>query len=310
LPELSPIEELPAYIAGVFDLRGTIVPVMDLGLRFGHAPAPWLSSDRVIVIASGTATVGIVVNELHDVLALPQSAIEAARSYCGAGGQPRYVCGEARLDDALVMLLDVDALLHDGVAQAARALPPPADSAAARSAVPGTHAPEAVELFRNRARNLARIQATCDRTGLEAFAVIRLEDELFALCLDNVREFCHLRDIVPVPCCPTHIVGNMNLRGDILTLVDIRPALGLTTGGAMREVVVARMGETQFGLPAAQIVDVLHLAPADIASIPVASNRAGKAYCNGITTVEGQSIGILDLDKILAAGELRVAENV
>src|SRR5665811_2304944 len=41
LPELSPIEELPPYIAGVFNLRGRIVPVMDLGLRFGHPREPY-----------------------------------------------------------------------------------------------------------------------------------------------------------------------------------------------------------------------------------------------------------------------------
>src|SRR5665647_2867557 len=49
LPELSPIEELPPYIAGVFNLRGQVVPVMDLGLRFGHARKPFLTSDRIIV---------------------------------------------------------------------------------------------------------------------------------------------------------------------------------------------------------------------------------------------------------------------
>jgi purine-binding chemotaxis protein CheW len=143
---------------------------------------------------------------------------------------------------------------------------------------------------------------------MESFAVIRLNGELFGLGLDAVREFAHLRGITPLPCCPPHIVGNMNLRGNILTLVDIRPALGMAPEGAMREVVVVRVGDLLLGLPASEIVDVVHLAPTEIAAVPIASDRAGKAYCKGVATVGGHAIGILDLEKILAADELLVAE--
>jgi purine-binding chemotaxis protein CheW len=169
---------------------------------------------------------------------------------------------------------------------------------------------EDADVFRNRAHSLARVYATGERSGMEAFAVIRLDSELFGLGLEVVHEFAHLRGITPLPCCPPHIAGNMNLRGDILTLVDIRPALGMAIGGAMSEVVVVRSGDLHFGLPASEIVDVIHLAPADIVAIPVASDRAGKAYCKGVATADGQAVGILDLEKILAARELQVAEEV
>ena len=122
LPELAPIEELPPYITGVFNLRGRVVPVMDLGLRFGHARAPYLTSDRIIVIDSGEARVGVVANELHDVSAIPQAAIEDVRSYQGAGGHAQFVCGEAKLDEGLAMLLDVDALLRSAPPEAALAV--------------------------------------------------------------------------------------------------------------------------------------------------------------------------------------------
>ena len=310
LPKLSPIEELPTYIAGVFNLRGRVIPVMDLGLRFGHAHEPYVTGDRVVVIDSDESRVGVVANELHDVVAIAQSAIENPTSYQGAGGHPQFVCGEAKLEDGLVMQLDVNALLHSAPSGATLSVDEPPANAEELLRLYGKLSPEEAELFRSRARSLAQIPGTAERSGLEGFAVIRLGDELFGLGLDLVREFAHLRSVVPLPCSPPWILGNMNLRGDILTLVDIRPALGMAMQGAMSEVVVVSVGEILLGLPAAEIVDVVHVAPSEMATIPIASDRTGKAYCKGMATVGGHSIGILDMEKILSARELQVAEEV
>jgi purine-binding chemotaxis protein CheW len=310
LPELAPIEELPPYIAGIFNLRGRMIPVMDLALRFGHSHTPFLTGDRVIVLERGEARMGVVANELHDVLTLPRAAFENARSGQQAGGHTRFVYGEAKLDDGIVMLLDVDALLQSAPSAAVLAASAPSGSAAGLSPWFGTLSARDAEIFRGRARSLAEVQTSAERSGLETFAVIRLDGELFGLKLDLVREFSHLGSVTPLPCCPPHIVGNMNLRGDIITLVDIRPALGMAIEGAMNEVVVVRIGELVLGLPATAIVDVVDVSPAEIAAVPVASDRAGKSYCKGVATVGGQAIGIIDLEKIFAARELRVAEQV
>jgi purine-binding chemotaxis protein CheW len=310
LPELTPIEELPPYIAGVFNLRGRVVPVMDLDLRFGHAHEPYLTDDQVIVIDSDKARVGVIANELYDVLTIQQSAIENVASYQGAGGHAQFVYGEAKLNDSLAMLLDVDALLRSAPSEAALSVPEPLGAADALPSLYGKLSPEAAELFRGRARSLAQTQGTAERAGLEAFAVIRLDHELFGLELELVREFSHLRSVVPLPCRPPWILGSMNLRGDILTLVDIRPALGIAMECTMSEVVVVHIGDMLLGLPAAEIVDVVYTAPSDIAAVPVASDRAGKAYCKGVATIGGQAVGILDLEKILAAREQQVAEEL
>jgi len=309
LPALSPIEELPSYIAGVFNLRGRVVPVMDLGLRFGHTPEAYRTSDRVIVIESDEARVGLIANELHGVTALPNGALAEVRSYQGAGGHAQFVRGELRLADGLAMLLDASALLRSS--PPAEALPHGAPRAAEElSRAYGELSPEDSELFRSRARSLSQVHTAGERSGVQAYALIRLAGELFGLELEVVREFSHLRGVTPLPCCPPHIAGNMNLRGDVLTLVDIRPALGMADASVMGEVVVVRSGDLLLGLEATEIVDVVHLAPSDIAPVPVASDRAGKAYCKGVATVEGKAAGILDLERILRARELQVAQEV
>lgn len=310
LPELAPIEELPAYIAGVFNLRGRVVPVMDLGLRFGRPPQPHSLSDRVIVLEQGDASVGLIAHELLDVLTIAQSEIAEAPSYQGAGGQARLVRGEIKLEDSLAMLLDVSALLRSAPPEAALSLPSPAGAAQLPPPGVGALSPEQLAVLRARSRSLSLAPGGGERAGLEAFAVIRLERELFGLGLDVVREFSHLRSVSPLPCCPPHIVGNMNLRGDVLTLVDIRSALGMVSSAALSEVAVLRIGELRLGLQVTEIVDVVYLAAADIAAIPVASQRAGKAFCKGVATHDGQAVAILDLEKMLARRVLQVSEEM
>ncbi len=310
LPALAPIEELPPYIAGVFNLRGRVVPVMDLCLRFGYTREPYRTHDQVIIIDGPEGTVGIIANEIYDILQLPAAAIDDAREYQGAGGAARYVFGEAKLSGNLAMLLDVSALLRSAPLTDELELDAPPGTSQELSRWFGTLAPEECELLRGRAHNLARTPAEATRQDLGAYAVIRLNDELFGLELELVREFAHRRKTTPVPCCPPHIVGNMNLRGDILTLADIRPALGMTMAGATSEVVVVRSGQLRLGLPATEIVGVVQISPADIAALPVASDRSGHAYCKGIATIGAAAVAILDLEKMLADRVLQVAEEV
>ena len=310
LPELSPVEELPAHIVGVFNLRGKVVPVMDLGLRFNHPRQPYCLSDRVIVLDQGEAAVGLVANELLDVLAIAQADIAEASSYQGAGGQARFVRGEARLEAGLAMLLDVATLLRGALPEVALSLPSPTGAAGPASPCFGELSPQQLTVLRARSRSLAQVTGAAGQAAQEAFAVIRLDRELFGLGLDVVREFSHLRSVSPLPCCPPHIAGNMNLRGDILTLIDIRPALGMASSAAMSEVAVLRIGELRLGLQATEIVDVAYLTAADIAATPVASERSGKAYCKGVATHAGQAVAILDLEKMLAGRALQVSEKV
>ena len=311
LPELSIIEELPRYIVGGFNMRGRIVPVLDLDLCFGHPRQGQSLSDCVIVIETGTVTIGILANELHDAATIPQSAIEGVQEYKdGLGVRAQFVRGVAKLDDDLVMLLDVAALLNCAPPDEAMMLAEP-EQAQDEAAAALVQAPtEAARVFRERAQSLARETRTEEPAGLAAYAVIGLSGELFGLPVSVVREFAHVQSISPVPCCSPHIVGNMNLRGDILTLVDIRPALGMPIEGSTGEVVVLRMGELLLGVPAAEIVDVLTLGQADIAAVPVASDGERKAYSKGVGTVGGRTISLLDMEKLLAGRELQVAEEV
>src|SRR5262249_24445664 len=146
-----------------------------------------------------------------------------------ANGSANFVTGLAKLDQQVVMLLDPERLLPlplalqgavneaDVAAQERAAI---AHRAFARDA-----SPEDQAVLRERARALATPVARDDFAGREPVAVTRLGQEFFGFELDGVREFAAVHTVTPVPCCPERIVGQVNLRGDIITLVDLRPML-------------------------------------------------------------------------------------
>lgn len=81
LPELTPIEEAPPYVTGVFNLRGKIIPVIDLAIRLGHASQQYHLTDNLIVTEIEERLTGMIVNEVHEVTSIPPEDIEELPLY-------------------------------------------------------------------------------------------------------------------------------------------------------------------------------------------------------------------------------------
>ena len=304
LPELTPAEETPSWIAGVVNLRGKIEPVMNLDLRFGHKTRRYCLTDSVILLESGGTTMGIIVSEVHDVIEIPAAAIDPPPRYdAEAKPHAHFIAGEAKVGEAIVMLLDAGNLIHSPSVSAA-----PGHVAEQTCFCPEA-TPEEREVFRSRAHNRMQIAGSDGTERQTPLAVVGLGGEYFGMELEVVREFSHLRHVVPVPCCPPHIAGNMNLRGDILTLVDIRPSLKIPLQGAAAQVVVAQSGKLRVGVPVAEVFDVIYLRAADIAPAPAASATVDDEYCKGVAHYGEKMVSILDMHKILTEGGLEVEEE-
>lgn len=107
---ITVVPEVPAYVAGVSNLRGTIIPVVDLRLLFGLAGRPIDADTRTIVVNVGQRIMGCTVDSVSQVMRINADQIHAAPGTVAAGG-PRYIEGFARVNDDLLILLDVDNLL-------------------------------------------------------------------------------------------------------------------------------------------------------------------------------------------------------
>jgi purine-binding chemotaxis protein CheW len=334
LPGLTPVSEAPHYIIGVMNYRGHIVPVMDLAIRLGQSPWSYRIHDHVIVLQHESALLGIIVNEVQGVHEIPIDTRGTHVPFAGShAGRSRFVRHLAKLDTTAIMVVDHDLLLNP-VAEfqtdanpAAPTLPlanwqqspehaPPADGTGPNSveAMPlffQHAAPWEREVLLERARSLASNLDERSARQYISLAIVGLGGEYFAVELTTVREFTDLQRITPVPCCPSSIVGDMNLRGDILTVVDIRQVLQMPVGEAVptAKVMVVPLGDALVGVLVDEVFDVFDLDPAALTAVPSASKSINDTCLKGTVSYYGKMVAILDLQKILTTGGLTVDEE-
>ncbi|HEY5163601.1 MAG TPA: chemotaxis protein CheW [Terriglobales bacterium] len=110
-PEITPVPQSPEHVAGVMNLRGRIVPVIDLRKRFRQAieNSP---KTRVLVIALDGKLIGLLVDSASEVLKIVSEEIEPSPQLFGEDNE-RYVTGVAKHLGRLVILLDVNKLLPE-----------------------------------------------------------------------------------------------------------------------------------------------------------------------------------------------------
>lgn len=105
------IPQTPAHLLGVLNLRGAIVPIMDLRLRFGLERESYGDSTVVIIVAVAERLFGIVVDAVSDVVDIDPAAIKPVPDM-GAVVDTRYLKGLATHVERMVMLLDVEKLMR------------------------------------------------------------------------------------------------------------------------------------------------------------------------------------------------------
>jgi purine-binding chemotaxis protein CheW len=103
------VPQAPSYVDGVINLRGRIVPVVDLADRFGMARSQPTKASRIVVAGSGGTRVGLIVDGVAEVLMVPDDSIEPPPSAVADPGNAAHMKGIAKVGDELIMLLELDA---------------------------------------------------------------------------------------------------------------------------------------------------------------------------------------------------------
>ena len=113
VPEITSVPNAPDYIEGVINLRGRIIPIVDLRKRFGQKTFEQNKKNRIIVVELGSRSFGLIVNSASAVMRIAPSDIEAPHNVFQEG-ELDYVTGVGKLPGRLVILLDVERLLRRG----------------------------------------------------------------------------------------------------------------------------------------------------------------------------------------------------
>ena len=110
LQTVTRVPRAPSFVEGVINLRGKVIPVVDLRRRFGLPSAQHTRASRIVVVEIGDQVVGMVVDSVSEVLRVSGTTVEPP-SPVVAGVDSEYIHGIAKLPERLVILLDLDRVL-------------------------------------------------------------------------------------------------------------------------------------------------------------------------------------------------------
>lgn len=110
--EVTHVPNAPDFVSGVINLRGKVIPVIDLRRRFGFPSKESDKNTRIIVVELGNTIVGFVVDSVREVLRIPKSITEPPPPII-AGIGAEYVTAVGKLEDRLLILLDLERILQE-----------------------------------------------------------------------------------------------------------------------------------------------------------------------------------------------------
>lgn len=110
---ITRVPKAPNFVEGVINLRGKVIPIIDLRKRFGMSAQEHDKHTRIIVIEINKVIVGFVVDSVSEVLRIPASTVEPPPAII-SGIESEYISGVGKLADRLLILLDLDRLLSKG----------------------------------------------------------------------------------------------------------------------------------------------------------------------------------------------------
>ncbi len=108
---LTPVPEMPSYIDGVFDLRGRVVPVINLNRRFGLGDTEITKKTKIIVTSNDQTLMGFAVNNVIEIINIDSSQVDRTESIININNK-HYIKGVGKKDGKLFSIIDLNAVLN------------------------------------------------------------------------------------------------------------------------------------------------------------------------------------------------------
>lgn len=112
MQEITPIPEFPMYAKGVINLRGTVIPVIDLRLRMGKMEMEYTAHTCIIVMSIHDQLAGLIVDRVNEVIPIDDEAI-APPPELGDSISSRFLQGVGKTEDSITLLLSVEKLVGE-----------------------------------------------------------------------------------------------------------------------------------------------------------------------------------------------------
>lgn len=112
MTDITRIPFAPDYVKGVMNLRGSVLPVIDLKKRLGLADAPYTDASRIIVMKIGELSVGMIVDAVTEVMTIDGRRIESAKSVSDGGAPNPFINGIGKVSGRLIIMLNLEEIVE------------------------------------------------------------------------------------------------------------------------------------------------------------------------------------------------------
>ena len=143
------------------------------------------------------------------------------------------------------------------------------------------------------------------------WVTFRLDKERYGINVTQVREVLRLTEIAPVPGAPAYVLGIINLRGNVVTVIDTRNRVGLPSkeNDESTRIVIVESDENVVGMLVDSVAEVVDLNASEIESAPNVGAEDGSTYIKGVTSINGELLILVDLNRMVAEEDLAAYTN-
>jgi len=137
------------------------------------------------------------------------------------------------------------------------------------------------------------------------WVTFRLDNETYGINVMQVQEVLRISEIAPVPGAPSYVLGIINLRGNVVTVIDSRSRLGLSTvePDDSSRVVIIETSKHVVGILVDSVAEVVDLAASEIEPAPSVGTGESSQYIQGVASRDGVLVILMDLNKLLGGDE-------
>jgi len=137
------------------------------------------------------------------------------------------------------------------------------------------------------------------------WVTFQLEDETYGINVMQVREVLRYTEIAPVPGAPDYVLGIINLRGNVVTVIDTRSRFGLMQGEITdnTRIIVIESEHQVIGILVDSVAEVVYLRSSEIDTTPSVGTDESAKFIQGVSNREGKLLILVDLNKLLTDEE-------
>ncbi|MCL9774517.1 MULTISPECIES: chemotaxis protein CheW [Vibrio] len=137
------------------------------------------------------------------------------------------------------------------------------------------------------------------------WVTFQLEEETYGINVMQVREVLRYTEIAPVPGAPDYVLGIINLRGNVVTVIDTRARFGLMQGEITdnTRIIVIESERQVIGILVDSVAEVVYLRSSEIDTTPSVGTDESAKFIQGVSNREGKLLILVDLNKLLSEDE-------